>query len=373
MSIGKFVVGWLGITTLCALGAHFIYPNRDGLAAKLQAKADSVKTEQFADWATITFKPEGKLRSRIAYISGPAPSEEAKTALEAGILSKHGMLSVASGGIKKVIFVDGAAQPLAQTDYTFRAEVTGDKVVLTGVVPSQEIREELLKSAQEQFANRKLNVVDEMTVRPGTSQTGWADVAKRGMGYVVTLGNQYAELSGSVLAVVGKASDSAMKLKIEEEIANGLPSEFQGRATIEGPAEMAVAPAVQAQVDTCQSDMNAAMLGKTIEFATNQAVLRETPNSLLDSIVSVAGKCPKTKIEISGHTDSRGGDAANMKLSQARAETVQTYLVSKGISADRLSAAGKGETTLLDSSDTLEAHQKNRRIEFKVSADNAAQ
>jgi OmpA-OmpF porin, OOP family len=369
MSVGKFLVGWLGITTLCALGAHYVYPGRDGLAAKLLAKAETVKSEQFADWASISFKPDGKLRNRIAYISGTAPSEDSKTTLRNGILSNYANIAVGSGGVKDVVFVNSAVQPVGPTDYSFRAEIQGGDVVLTGVVPSEEARTELLQDAKTKFA--KLNVIDKMTVKAGNARPGWTDIAKRGMGYVATLGNQYTELSGTVLAVVGKSADPALVAKIENEVANGLPPEYQGRPTIEGPGlppAQIVPETVKAEVDTCQADLDNAMNGKTIEFDTGKATIRQIPNALLDNIAAVAQKCPAAKVEVAGHTDSRGSDVTNQALSQARAEAVVAYLVSKGVAADRLTSKGMGETAPLDPAETPEAFQKNRRIEFNVSA-----
>ncbi|HEX7755837.1 MAG TPA: OmpA family protein, partial [Niabella sp.] len=77
------------------------------------------------------------------------------------------------------------------------------------------------------------------------------------------------------------------------------------------------------------------------------------------------------RIELSSHTDSRGGDAFNMTLSRKRAEAAVRYLVSKGITANRLQAKGYGETRLLNNCGndvpcSEEQHQLNRRTEIKV-------
>jgi outer membrane protein OmpA-like peptidoglycan-associated protein len=69
-------------------------------------------------------------------------------------------------------------------------------------------------------------------------------------------------------------------------------------------------------------------------------------------------------IEVAGHTDSRGSDAYNIKLSQRRAEAVRDYLISKGIAADRLSAKGYGESQPVADNATDEGRFKNRRVEL---------
>jgi len=73
---------------------------------------------------------------------------------------------------------------------------------------------------------------------------------------------------------------------------------------------------------------------------------------------------PTVKLQVTGHTDSDGDDASNMKLSQVRAESVMKALVSGGIAADRLKAIGMGESKPSSSNDTPEGKADNRRVEF---------
>ena len=81
---------------------------------------------------------------------------------------------------------------------------------------------------------------------------------------------------------------------------------------------------------------------------------------------------PQIIVEISSHTDSKGNDNYNMKLSQRRAESVVNYLVSKGIKAERLKAKGYGESKPVapnekpDGSDNPEGRALNRRTDFKI-------
>ncbi len=87
----------------------------------------------------------------------------------------------------------------------------------------------------------------------------------------------------------------------------------------------------------------------------------------LDKIVEFLKDNPSISIELSSHTDSRGDDAYNMKLSQKRAETSKTYIVSKGIKAVRINSKGYGESKpLIADATTEEDFQKNRRTEFKI-------
>lgn len=103
-----------------------------------------------------------------------------------------------------------------------------------------------------------------------------------------------------------------------------------------------------------------------IHFETGKAVLYPESFAALDDLVKDLQLKKKMVIEIAGHTDNVGDDAANLKLSQARAETVRNYLIGKGISKDRITAKGYGETQPLASNETEEGRQKNRRTEVRI-------
>ena len=72
------------------------------------------------------------------------------------------------------------------------------------------------------------------------------------------------------------------------------------------------------------------------------------------------------RVEIAGHTDSDGNENDNVKLSQARAETVVKYLVSNGIAQDRLIAKGYGESEPVADNNSAAGKQKNRRTEARI-------
>ena len=87
---------------------------------------------------------------------------------------------------------------------------------------------------------------------------------------------------------------------------------------------------------------------------------------LLVRLHGLAQRCPQAQLQVEGHTDVQGDAAANLRLSQRRAQAVVDALVRQGVSAKRLQAQGHGEAKLLDPGDTPEAHERNRRIEFHL-------
>lgn len=114
-----------------------------------------------------------------------------------------------------------------------------------------------------------------------------------------------------------------------------------------------------------------------VEYDFNKATLRPKSMEVLDKIVELLKLNDNLSIELSSHTDSRGNDAYNMRLSQARAQSCVDYLIQKGISKKRLTAVGYGESKPIipqseidlmeDKSPEFEAaHQKNRRTAFRI-------
>lgn len=110
---------------------------------------------------------------------------------------------------------------------------------------------------------------------------------------------------------------------------------------------------------------------RNIYFAFGKAEITKESIEVLDRIYNYMIENPEIKFEISAHTDSRGSDAANMKLSVNRALSAYKYLASKGISASRMSYKGYGETSPVNecgngSSCSEEEYQMNRRVEIKI-------
>lgn len=101
-----------------------------------------------------------------------------------------------------------------------------------------------------------------------------------------------------------------------------------------------------------------------IYFRTASARLQPESKPLLDELVSVVRKCPKLKVEISGHTDSDGSPEANSLLSERRAKAVAEAIRAAGIPASQLHATGYGEDRPIVPNDTDRNKALNRRIEF---------
>jgi outer membrane protein OmpA-like peptidoglycan-associated protein len=109
-----------------------------------------------------------------------------------------------------------------------------------------------------------------------------------------------------------------------------------------------------------------------IFFDSNKSILRKESGVEIDKLVALMKEYPELVIEVSGHTDSKGNDAANMTLSQARSQAVVNAIIKKGIQKEKLIAKGYGETTpvapnaLPNGKPDLKGMQLNRRVEMKI-------
>lgn len=132
-------------------------------------------------------------------------------------------------------------------------------------------------------------------------------------------------------------------------------------------------------IDTMRKDiaitkleLNKAYTLQNVLYEFGKATLTENSKTVLDNLYQIMVENPSFVIELSAHTDAIGSDAGNMKLSQARAESCVSYLISKGIAKDRLVAKGYGKTrpkvpnTTEDGKDDPAGRAINRRTEFQI-------
>ncbi len=131
-------------------------------------------------------------------------------------------------------------------------------------------------------------------------------------------------------------------------------------------------------LDSCPNSSSGEQVGATgcaalsgtlqlegVEFATGSADILPSSESTLNEALGVLRGAPNARVEIAGHTDDRGNAANNRRLSQRRAESVLEWLVEHGLGRDRFTTRGYGPSEPIDTNDTSEGRQRNRRIEFR--------
>jgi len=110
-------------------------------------------------------------------------------------------------------------------------------------------------------------------------------------------------------------------------------------------------------------------LGASALFSHDKSSLRPAGAAELDTLAAKLNSYYSIdSINVTGHTDSQGTEDYNQGLSERRAATVKNYLVSKGISANKISTSGAGENSPVASNKTAEGRQQNRRVEISIKA-----
>lgn len=119
--------------------------------------------------------------------------------------------------------------------------------------------------------------------------------------------------------------------------------------------------------ERCKAEADGALENGQVRFVTGSAEIDDEGRALIDRLAAIAVRClggSGLRLEISGHTDSVGNDAANQALSEARAAAVREALVARGVDEAALTAVGHGETQPVATNDTPEGRARNRRIAF---------
>ncbi|HBS43167.1 MAG TPA: hypothetical protein DEA26_10830 [Oceanospirillales bacterium] len=142
------------------------------------------------------------------------------------------------------------------------------------------------------------------------------------------------------------------------------PADTDNDGVIDDMDKCAATPAgVTVDSDGCP-DFQGKLEGVT--FETNSARLTINSQTILDEAATELKLYPDLDIEIAAYTDSMGADSYNQMLSQKRAESVLSYLVSKGVSPEQLTAVGYGEANPVASNETSAGRAQNRRVELVV-------
>lgn len=177
--------------------------------------------------------------------------------------------------------------------------------------------------------------------------------------------------------IVLNASDATALEKMVADIKGALPADF----VVEAEPQLNVADAIKTSLvaaETALSGLTAtstadelvhALNLQIINFATDSAEIPEENKAILDKAAELIKQIPDAHLKITGHTDTQGSHAYNLDLSQKRAQSVHDYLVSKGVSDEKLEMQGASFDEPVATNATEQGRFRNRRIEFTVFKD----
>jgi OOP family OmpA-OmpF porin len=309
-------------------------------------------------------------------ISGTAATRDAYDAITAALKTLPQGLTLAKTDITAPAPVAAAAAPAAATptpaatapavtpalappSFSFDALRDAGKLTLSGNYPDDDTHSKIIDAAKSLFSSDEIS--DELKAAPG-APNGFAAAALGGLNALSRLAKGSFSLSSTDAKLSGEALYGGAVKSIQDSFTAAIPEGFKT-----APTEIAVsAPAPAVDAPNCQSMLNGILSKSKINFDTGKATISPVSSGLLDTIVATIGRCPSNAIEVSGHTDSSGNEAANVALSEQRAKAVVVYLTDAGVPAIRLTAVGLGSSHPIASNDTDEGKALNRRIEFAV-------
>jgi len=244
--------------------------------------------------------------------------------------------------------------------YVFQAYKDPVAVTLTlsGNVPDNNIHAAIVQAASRKFFGEK--VVDNLKASVG-APSGFAAAVVPALGALSRVSTGTLVVTDREVKLSGDALYDAAAAQIRAGLGKDFPQGFQFKPDIS--VKPASAP-VDASV--CQQ-LFSELLGKAkVRFESGRASIDPDSTGLLDHLVEIALRCPNSNIEVAGHTDADGEDAANQALSEKRAQAVVDYLVKSGLPASRFTAVGYGSTQPVAGNDTDDGKAQKRRIEFLV-------
>jgi OOP family OmpA-OmpF porin len=226
------------------------------------------------------------------------------------------------------------------------------KIVVSGLVPDNRMKAALLARLSGQTASGQL--VDALAVGEAQAPPEWqALLPKLVVPGLTSVRRGSLHIEGRIVTIQGKVASAGMAETIAGELGRELPPGYTLRNQLQ------TEPADQVILDRTLSN-------RVVEFQNGSAALTPAGRAIVDEMIAALKKLTPERMAIIGHTDNQGTPAANLHLSQARADAVKAYLVENGMAASGIRTAGMGAAQPVASNASEDGRRRNRRIEFRV-------
>ena len=225
-------------------------------------------------------------------------------------------------------------------------------VVVSGMVADEATKAALLERLRTVYGAPR--VVDQLSVGAVSTPANWNNYVGSLIGPNLRLVKDgQLKVEGNRVSLRGDVASEAQR----QQIAGAIAASLNPTYTVNNGLRVNVSQ---------QGVLDAALANRIIEFESGQASLTPAGTGVLDQMADALKKLGGVKVEVIGHTDNAGSRAANLSLSQARAEAVKAYVVGQGIAQESIAVSGEGPDRPVADNRTPEGRARNRRIEFKV-------
>ncbi|MDR6384978.1 OmpA family protein [Paraburkholderia caribensis] len=232
------------------------------------------------------------------------------------------------------------------------ANAVPGQVVVGGKLPDEATKAAVLARLRDTYG--AANVVDQIEIGDVATPPNWSANVQKLIGpELKQISKGQLKIDGTSIEVKGEVRNEAQRQQLASDMANALNPTYTIRNALRVSASE-------------QGLLDQTLANRTIEFETGSATLTPQGRAILDQMSAVLTRMTTKQVEIIGHTDASGNRSTNVALSQARADAVKGYLVTKGISPQQLSTLGVGPDQPIASNDTADGRARNRRIEFRA-------
>ncbi len=335
MKIKAWQIQILGVLALILLFILTIpvFANRIPFVLKTYLSQDL--NEQGYDWVKVDVK------GRHVILTGNAPTtEQSFMALKA--IEKY----------SPILQIDDQITPRIIQPYSMNMDWNGQLLKLNGYVPNQVSYTQFTKVIAQHLAQENLQA--NLEIGAGAPQN-WKKIIETSLKGLLKLQQGHIEITNQSLYFAGQTPYSAKRDEILQSFEKY--KQYQKKLHIVAADE---------NNKICQNKFKKLLEKGGIKFSSGGSVIDKSSYPLLEQLANIAALCPRSKISIEGHTDNMGSNAANMKLSQERAQKVANWLFQQGIPEQQLITIGHGALKPIADNNTEEGRAQNRRIEFVV-------
>lgn len=256
--------------------------------------------------------------------------------------------------IAPVVATLAAALPSAAAGETggIQSSQVPARIVVSGMVPDEATKLKVIAGVRGIYGEQ--SIIDQILVGGVQAPRNWTSNVEALIGpQLKSISKGTLAIEGTAVSIRGEVSDASTRQAIEKQMTAKLQ---HGYAFTNGLRVSA----------TSQAVLDRALDSRVIEFEHGSAMLTPAGMRIIDEMADAMRRMSGAKVEVIGHTDSVGNPASNLALSRARADSVKTYLVKKGIATELISTSGMGADHPIANNATEEGRKRNRRIEFRA-------
>ncbi len=321
--------------------------NRKSIEQDLTSRTESALAEAGHQNATVEYRG----RDATVTTADAAAADEIRDAVR----------GVEGNRVVKVKAGDAPDDNGTKAPGAYSVAADGDTVTVTATVPDEAAKKALLDAAR---AGGR-NVVDKVTVEPGTTAPDAATIGSLVGALGTGAGTRGISVDGDAVTLTGGVASDAAKAEAAEAAAEAVPgATVDNQLTVEPTTPPSPAAPDPAAGQAAQAEINRVLAGSTVNFNPDSSSLTPAGLGAVQRVAAVLKKYPTVRTEIRGHVARTGNAGADMRLSQARANAVVAALRRSGVAANRLVARGFGSTKPLTTNPAQTS--RNRRVEFAI-------